>query len=370
MEPARHLYVHVPFCAHRCGYCAFVTVTGHAEDHAWYVDALLAERVQAVAAGRLAERPETIYLGGGTPTLVGAELLARLLDGLGPSEETSVECNPETVTPALAAALAERRIRVSLGAQSFQRRLLAVLERRASPETVRAAVRELRDAGVDNLALDLLFGVPGQSQADLAADLDEVVALAPDHVSAYEVEAKPGTRFAVHHARELVEQAELLETHYEQVVERLEAGGYAWYETANFASTGRRSRHNLAYWRGRDYVGLGIGAVSTLGLERWTNAPRLADYRRAIADGGPAPRRVEALTPAIRAVERLMLGLRLDGGVPREEVAEALDGRQERRLRELGILRPDTDTLVLTRRGRFVADDAAALLADLEGDER
>jgi oxygen-independent coproporphyrinogen-3 oxidase len=370
VEPARHLYVHVPFCAHRCGYCAFVTVTGHEADHSWYVEALLAEHVRAVAEGRLAERPDTIYLGGGTPTLLGAELLARLLDGLGPSAETSVECNPETVTDDLATALAARAVRVSLGAQSFHGHLLAVLERRAAPETVRRAATDLRRAGVGNLSLDLLFGVPGQSESDLAGDLAEAIALGPDHVSAYEIEAKPGTRFTVHHAAELAEQAELLETHYELVVTALEAAGYGWYETANFARPGRRSLHNLAYWEGRDYVGIGIGAVSTVGLERRTNEPRLAAYRTALSSGRPAPHRIEALTPGIRAVERLMLGLRLGDGVAREAVSAALDTQQEARLRTLGILGSETDRLVLTRRGRFVADDAAALLADLESDER
>ncbi len=370
MEPARHLYVHVPFCAHRCGYCAFVTVTGHEEDHAGYVDALLAERAREVAAGRLARNPETIYVGGGTPTLLAPELLARLLDGLGPSAETSVECNPETVTPVLARVLAARGVRVSLGVQSFHRHLLAVLERRASPETVRGAVGTLRDAGVGNLSVDLLFGVPGQSEADLGSDLAEVVALEPDHVSAYEIEAKPGTRFTRHHAAELAEQADRLETHYERVVAALEDAGYRWYETANFARRGRESRHNLAYWRGRDYVGIGIGAVSTVGSERRTNAPRLAAYRQAVAGGRPVPSAVEALTPEIRAAERLMLGLRLADGVPRSAARSALDTGQEARLRGLGILDAGLDTLTLTRRGRFVADDAAALLVLLESDER
>ena len=159
---ARHLYVHLPFCAHRCGYCDFVTVTGHDGEHGDYVDALLAEL--ELERGLLADEVETVFLGGGTPTFTEAEALARLLDGLPDAAETTVEANPETITPELAALLREHGIdRVSLGAQSFQPHLLEMLERRASPDQVRGAVGTLRAAGFDNVSLDLIYGIPGQS---------------------------------------------------------------------------------------------------------------------------------------------------------------------------------------------------------------
>ncbi len=166
--------------------------------------------------------------------------------------------------------------RISLGAQSLQPHLLETLERRAQPETVTAAVALLRAAGHQNLNLDLMFGIPGQSGADLRADIEGVLALEPDHISWYELEAKPGTRFAIHHGAELARQADALEDHYETVVAALRGAGYRWYETANFCRPGYESRHNLGYWLGHDYLGVGVGAVSTLGLERRRNRPRLA----------------------------------------------------------------------------------------------
>ena len=240
-QGVRHLYVHLPFCAHRCGYCDFVTVVGRRGQHGSYVDALLAELT--LERGVLAERVETVFLGGGTPTFTDWSDLARLLDALPPAEELTVEANPETVTPALARLLREGRVsRVSLGAQSFRPNLLSVLERRASPEDVRRAVHALRDAGFDNVSLDLLYGIPGQGAADLEADLLDAIALAPEHLSCYELEAKPGTRFTRAHGDALLEQAEAMEGYFEQVVDTLTSAGYRWYETANFcreASTRR-----------------------------------------------------------------------------------------------------------------------------------
>jgi oxygen-independent coproporphyrinogen-3 oxidase len=360
MWPVRHLYVHVPFCAHRCGYCDFVTVTGHEDVHAAYVDALLreVEAHHALIGGRL----ETVYVGGGTPTVLAPALLGRLLDGLPRAAERTVECNPETVDDELAAVLAEREVRVSLGAQSFQPHLLAVLERRASPERVRDAVTRLRRAGVGNLSLDLIHGIPGQEPAMVDADVDELLALAPEHCSAYELEAKPGTRFTHLHGPELERQRELLEDHYERIVDRLEAAGYAWYETANFARPGYESHHNRAYWLGRDYLGVGIGAVSTLSGERRTNLPRLAAYLEAIADGEPVPASVEHVDSATRTRERLMLGLRLAEGVPLGAVVDVVDHDALERLEHAGIVRVDDGRLVLDRRGRMVADDVVARL--------
>jgi oxygen-independent coproporphyrinogen-3 oxidase len=364
----RHLYLHLPFCGHRCGYCDFVTLVGRRTEHGRYVDALLSEL--ELERGALAPRLETIFLGGGTPTFTEPEALRRLLRGLPAADEVTVEANPETVTPRLAALLRDEGVtRVSLGAQSFQPELLTVLERRAGPDDVRRAFYHLRDAGFDNISLDLIYGIPGQSAADLAADIDEALALRPEHLSCYELEAKPGTRFTHAHGEELARQAEAMEVYFEHVVHRLTAAGYRWYETANFcrtaeASGGRdlRSRHNLAYWLGRDYLGIGIGAVSTVAGYRRRNTRRLPTYLEALEGGSPPPREVEELSVDVRRRERVMLGLRLDEPFRVNGEEAVLDPEALDRLCRLGLLNRSGEQLTLTHRGRLLGGGVTAEL--------
>jgi oxygen-independent coproporphyrinogen-3 oxidase len=354
----RHLYVHLPFCAHRCGYCDFVTVVGRGGQHAAYVDALLHELDSERAT--LAEEVETIFLGGGTPTFTALPELLRLLEALPPAEELTVEANPETVTAELAAALRSAGVtRVSLGAQTFQPELLRVLERGAGPDDVRNAVRHLREAGFDNVSLDLIYGIPGQSAADLAADLDEALALEPEHLSCYELEAKPGTRFTHAWGAELERQAEALEDYFERVVARLTGAGYRWYETANFCRPDDprdlRARHNLGYWLGRDYLGLGVGAVSTIDGRRRRNTPKLASYL-----GGTYDREIELIDDEMRARERVMLGLRLDEPLRLDGLRPALDPVGLARAETLGLAVEEEGTLTLTPRGRFLGGGVTA----------
>jgi oxygen-independent coproporphyrinogen-3 oxidase len=267
------------------------------------------------------------------------------------------------VTPTLASLLREGGVtRVSLGVQSFQAHLLDVLERRARPDDVRRAFYHLRDAGFDNISLDLVYGVPGQSPSDLARDLEQALELAPDHLSCYELEAKPGTRFTHAHGAELERQAEAMEGYFERVVETLVGSGYRWYETANFCREGRQARHNLAYWLGRDYLGLGIGAVSTVGANRWRNAPSVRGYLGALAAGARPPREHEALDGAILRSERLMLGLRLDEPLALADVAGALDPAALARLERLGLAERRGGGIVLTERGRYLGGAATAEL--------
>jgi oxygen-independent coproporphyrinogen-3 oxidase len=361
----RHLYVHLPFCAHRCGYCDFVTLVGRREGHGGYVDALLAEL--ELEREVLAERVETVFLGGGTPSFTEPAALARLLARLPRAGEVTLEANPETVTPELAALLRAGGVtRVSLGAQSFQPELLRVLERRATPDDVRRAFYLLRDANFDNISLDLIYGIPGQSPSGLKRDLDQALALAPEHISCYELESKPGTRFAHAWGEELGRQAGAMEGYFELVVETLVTAGYRWYETANFCLEGRQARHNLGYWLARDYLGLGIGAVSTVGGLRWRNAPRLADYVGALAEGRRPQREVEELDAGTRLVERVMLGLRLDEPVPFDDVAPALDKEALTRLGRLGLVSVRAGGLALTPRGRFLGGGVTAeLIAEI-----
>jgi oxygen-independent coproporphyrinogen-3 oxidase len=290
------------------------------------------------------------------------------------ADEITVEANPETVTPELARLLHAHGVnRVSLGAQTFQPHLLDVLERRAAPDVVRRAFYALRDANFDNVSLDLLYGIPGQSAADLERDLSEALALAPEHLSWYELEAKPGTRFTYRHGAELTLQAEAMETYFERVVEVLTEVGYRWYETANFCvdpenACGRdlRARHNLAYWRAHDYLGVGIGAVSTLGNVRRRNTPKLRTYLESLEAKTPPPREREPLDTSIRERERLMLGLRLDEPLELDTVAGSVEPQAVTRLERLGLLRrsgrPAAENLRLTRRGRLLGGAVTAEL--------
>ena len=372
--PVPHLYVHLPFCRHRCGYCDFVTVVGRRDSQDAYVDALLREL--ALERGRLREPLETVFLGGGTPTFLAPALLERVLAALPPASEVTVEANPETVDATLARLLRETGVtRVSLGVQSFRPALLGVLERGAGPDDVRRAWHALRDVGFANISLDLLYGIPGQSASDLERDLAKALALEPEHLSCYELEAKPGTRFAHAWGRELERQAEAMEGYFELVVERLQAAGYRWYETANFCrradeASGRdlRAQHNLGIWRGHDYLGLGIGAVSTVGGVRWRNRPSLGGYVDALADGRVPARDVELLEPPTRAWERVMLGLRLDEALPLAGLDAVIDRASLARLEAGGLLQRVAhpagggEAIRLTRRGRFLGGAVTAEL--------
>jgi oxygen-independent coproporphyrinogen-3 oxidase len=257
---------------------------------------------------------------------------------------------------------------VSIGAQSFQAPLLSVLERHAQPEHVRRSVHVLRDAGIANISLDLIYGIPGQRPADLDADLAEALALEPEHLSCYELEAKPGTRFTHAHGAELERQADSMESYFERVVETLTEAGYRWYETANFCRLegGRdlRARHNLGYWLGRDYLGIGVGAVSTIDGLRRRNTPRLARYVSALAAGHRPERDLEPLDDDVRRRERVLLGLRLDEPLRLTGLDEALDRAALARLERLGLAAREgvngDETLVLTPRGRFLGGGVAA----------
>ncbi len=352
--PAAHLYLHLPFCAARCGYCAFVVEVGSLGRRDAYAAALRAEL--AMEAGRLGPL-STVYLGGGTPTLMRPHRLRGVLDDLRPrladGAEVSIEANPETVDRDQLRELRAIGItRISLGAQSFRPHLLAGLDRGASPDQVRSAVACAQDAGFASVSVDLMFGVPGQSPEDLEADLAEVVALGVDHISWYELEIKEGTALERMGA-ELPDEDRAADA-YERVVEGLEAAGYRWYETANFARPGHECRHSLAYWGAADYLGVGVGAVSTVAGRRRRNNPALAPYIGALAAGDAPPRTDEGLDADLVRRERWMLGLRLARGMDLAwagppDHPQALDT-----LETAGLLRRDGATLTLTRRGRFV----------------
>ena len=356
MSPVRHLYVHLPFCSSRCGYCAFVVNVGALGRREEYLDALLLELARERDAGVIGEL-DTVYLGGGTPTLMRPRRLGALMDRirpwLAPGAEVSIEANPESVDgPALAELRRAGITRLSLGVQSFQPHLLAALDRAATPAQARALITCARAAGFENLSIDLIFGIPGQTPDDLEADLQEALAAAPDHISWYELELKPGTKLA-RSGTPAFDEDEGADA-YRRIVAGLEEAGYGWYETANFARPGRECRHSLAYWGAADYLGAGVGAVSTVDGRRWRNAAGLEGYIAALAAGDAPPRTREALDADDLRRERWMLGLRLERGMPLAwagppDRPDALD-----RLSSAGLLRHDADAVTLTREGRFV----------------
>lgn len=350
----RHLYVHMPFCASRCGYCAFVVEVGALDRRDDYLRAVLAELEQE--RHRL-DRLETVYVGGGTPTLMRPRRLLALMEWLRPllaeGAEVTVEANPETLTGDDMRALLRGGVtRLSFGGQSFQPHLLAALDRGATPDQVRRAVHYARGLGFPSVSMDLLFGIPGQTPGDLEADLEHAIAIEPDHISWYELELKPGSALAAR--GDVALDQEFAEEAYARIVERLEAAGYRWYETANFAWPGHECRHSLAYWSARDYLGVGVGAFSTMDGVRRRNAPGLERYIRALAAGEAPSRAHELLDEDTRRRERWMLGLRLDrpldlawAGPP--DRPEAVD-----RLAKLGLMESRDGTVTLTRGGRFI----------------
>ena len=391
--PVRHVYVHVPFCRARCDYCEFASEAVDAEGGG-RAGAEVARRLDAYVDGIIAEwerewaahdvpRLHTLYLGGGTPSLLGPDRLERLLElfrpHLTPHAEVTVETNPEDVDDAYAAWAAGSGVRISLGAQSFSPGLRAVLGRTAQADPAEA-FRRLRDAGVDNAGLDLIHGIPGQTPELLAADIAAVLALRPDHVSWYELDVIEGTALAARLARVGTGEAavtgagldpdampadpmdDVRAEGYRRIVRELSRAGYDWYEVSNFALPGRKARHNVAYWRARPYLGLGPGAVSTVGALRWRNATGTDAWAAALAAGSEPPRSEEELDPATAARERLMLAARCGEPVPVGEVAGILDEEAAAGLARAGLVSLHSGTIRVTRKGRHVADEVIVRL--------
>jgi oxygen-independent coproporphyrinogen-3 oxidase len=361
----RHLYVHVPFCAKICPYCAFYVHRGGVEAQRQFVQALRSEWRRAREEFPLA--PETIYFGGGTPSILSPELFTELAELIpqhardDAPREITLEVNPATVTPEKAAAWRAAGVnRVSLGAQSFDPAMLELLGRQHAPEDIPATCALLRDHGFTNINIDLMFALPGQDEALWEATLRAALDCAPTHISAYALTYEEDTPFFERRQRGEWHQNEAREiAMFEHTRERLGAAGFVDYEISNFARPGSESRHNLAYWRGADYLGLGPSACSTVGAQRWRNLPDTAAYAERIARGESVRVEREEIDAATRARERIMFGLRMREGVAREEFVAA-----EPKLRELesgGLARDENGRVCLTRRGQLVADSVAAM---------
>lgn len=322
---ARHLYVHVPFCARRCTYCDFSIAVRPRVPADEYLGALERE----IARTALPAELDTIYLGGGTPSRLGAEGIARLARTLGlprPLAEFTLEANPEDVTADAARAWAAAGVtRLSIGAQSFDDRVLAWMHRTHTAQAIPAAVRAAREAGIGSLSLDVIFALPGVLGRDLERDLSCAVACEPDHVSLYGLTVEPGTPLA--HQIERGDAAPAPEPRYEEeyllAQEALERAGYRFYEVSNAARTGHQAVHNRAYWRLVPYLGLGPSAHSFDGTVRWWNEAAYARWVRLLGwDQSPVAGR-EILSPAQRELERRYLSLRTAEGMELSEPCPA-----------------------------------------------
>jgi len=371
------VYVHVPFCATRCGYCDFNTYTagelGSSASPASWLDGLRAELDLAARVLGSPPRADTVFVGGGTPSLLGADGLASVLDavrdafGLADDAEVTTESNPESTSAEFFAGIrAAGYTRVSLGMQSAAPHVLAVLDRTHTPGRPVAAAREARTAGLDHVNLDLIYGTPGERAGDLAASLDSVLAAGVDHVSAYALIVEEGTALARRIARgELpAPDDDVLAERYEQVDAVLSANGLHWYEVSNWA-TGPDAwcRHNLGYWRGCDWWGAGPGAHSHVGGVRWWNVKHPARYAGLLAGGrSPAAGR-EVLSTQDRRVERIMLELRLSDGLSIDHLSQPAQAEARAAASE-GLLDPDAIAGVNGHHGRCVLTARGRLLAD------
>ncbi|MEP6810351.1 MAG: radical SAM family heme chaperone HemW [Chthoniobacterales bacterium] len=360
----RHLYVHIPFCARICPYCAFYKERADPAQTDRFCTALLGELQTQVADFDL--RPETIFFGGGTPTALSTTQLGGLLRGFGAQlnlaqlTEWTIEANPGSVSPRKAVLLVENGVtRVSLGVQSWDDPLLRLLGREHNAAQAEESFRILRAAGIPSLNIDLMFGLPGQTLAQWEATLARTVALQPDHVSAYCLTYEEDTEFFLRRARgEYRQDIETDARFFETTMRVLEAGGFRQYEISNYARPGHESAHNRGYWSGADYLGIGPSAFSTIGLERRQN---LADYRRysdrVLGGESPVSSR-EPLTPSMKRAEQIALSLRTRWGVPMawleawpNECAEFVD---------LGLLQAESTRFVLTEKGKLLADTVAS----------
>jgi putative oxygen-independent coproporphyrinogen III oxidase len=370
------LYVHVPFCVTRCGYCDFNTYTaaelGPGASRESYADTAIAEiRLARRVLGDADLPVETVFFGGGTPTLLPAGDLGRVLKaidaefGLAAGAEVTTEANPESVDEAHLTGLRQAGLtRVSFGMQSARGHVLAALDRTHTPGRVPQVVAWARTAGFTHVNLDLIYGAPGESDDDWRASLDAALAAEPDHVSAYALIVEEGTRLAaqVRRGELAAPDDDAMADRYLMAEETLGAHGLRWYEISNWAAgSDARCRHNELYWTGANWWGIGPGAHSHVGGTRWWNVKHPAAYAARLAERATPAYAREVLGAEDRRVERIMLEVRLAEGCPRE----LLDDAAARRLIGDGLLAAEpyeNGRAVLTLRGRLLAD---AVVRDL-----
>lgn len=378
-------YLHVPYCATRCGYCDFNTYTaselrgsgGVLASRDNYAEQVVEEvRLARKVLGDDPRTVETVFVGGGTPTLLAAADLGRMLGairdefGLAEGVEVTTEANPESVDPRYLEELREAGFnRISFGMQSARQHVLKVLDRTHTPGRPEACVAEARAAGFDHVNLDLIYGTPGESDADWRASLEAALGAGPDHVSAYALIVEEGTQLARRIRRGEVPMTDddVHADRYLIAEETLSAAGFAWYEVSNWAtSPAGRCRHNELYWRGADWWGAGPGAHSHVGGVRWWNVKHPGAYAQALGEGRSPGAGRELLSAEERRVERILLELRLAEGCPLELLRPAGAAAAARALED-GLLEPEPygrGLAVLTLRGRLLADAVVRDLVD------
>jgi oxygen-independent coproporphyrinogen-3 oxidase len=374
------LYIHVPFCSAICNYCNFNRGLFDADLKARYVEALLTEVSRAGRAGRAGEAggaADTIFFGGGTPSLLEPDEIARIIGAcddafdIATDREVTMEANPETVTGARLAAYRSAGVnRLSVGVQSFRDDELRRLSRLHSADRARAAVGEARTAGFDNVSLDLMMWLPQQRVSEWLESVDASIALAPDHLSLYLLELYPNAPLKDEMARARWSQApdEDAATMYLSAMERLDAAGYAQYEISNVAKPNRRSRHNLKYWMDGDWLGFGCGAHSTRDGVRWKNISSTQEYVDQVGRGGSTAVDIRRLTPDERLGDALFTGLRLVDGIDVNAIQTRYGVDVWRRFGpdlepfiEAGCLRRDGAQLRLTRQGMLLAHEVMSV---------
>ena len=364
-------YVHVPFCASRCGYCDFNTYTAPelagstGVDRATFAEHLAGE--VGFARRVLGDRDvpvRTVFVGGGTPTLLAPDSLGSVLHridtefGLAPGAEVTLEANPDSVDPKSLARLRELGFtRISFGMQSAMPHVLAVLDRTHTPGGALRAVADARAAGFDQVSLDLIYGTPGESLADWSSTVDAALSAEVGHISAYALIVEPGTRLAAAVRRGAIEAPDddLMADMYDLADEAFAGAGLPWYELSNWAVPGQECRHNIAYWRGDDWWGAGPGAHSHVAGTRWWNVKHPAAYvERLRAGQSPAVGR-EVLDDDTRSVEGILLGVRMADGLRVDELSAAQQGEVEVLVSD-GLGEVAGGRFRLTRSGRLLAD--------------
>ena len=371
--PVKHLYVHVPYCHKICPYCSFYKHLPSSGGLASYGEALLAE-ARHWKAGAVPLALETVYFGGGTPTLLSAAALEALLGPLGEVldfsgvSEWTMEVNPRTITEEKAAVMRRAGVsRVSLGVQAWDRATLATLGRDHAPEEAAEAFALLRAAGFPVVNVDLMFSVPGQSLAAWRETLARTIALGPDHVSAYNLTYEEDTEFFERcQAGQYAVEEDRDEVCFALAMELLEGAGLAHYEISNYGRPGLESQHNRSYWAGSDYAGLGPGAVSTVRRQRFKNIENTSLWQQSALAGAPLRVEQEEITPSKWLCERLALGLRTREGLPGAWLAGVPEAVA--RLEEEGLVDTGGGRVRLSARGKFVADGVAAHLWEAMGD--
>ena len=360
----RHLYVHIPFCPKVCPYCSFYKEASDRNKTQPFLDAVLRELEMRCAEG-CELQPHTIFFGGGTPSALTVRqmeyLLGGLRDRLDLSElvEWTLEMNPATVSLEKAQLLRQLGVnRVSLGVQAWDAPTLETLGRVHTADQARRSYALLREAGFDNINLDHIFGVPGQSREAWVDTLRQTLALRPDHISAYNLTYEEDTEFMrKFQSGEFTQDADADADLFEQTADLLAAAGFEPYETSNFAKPRRRCVHNLAYWRAQDYLGLGPSAFSTIGERRWSNVRDTAAYTQRILEGEFPADFHEPVSPALRRTESIAFGLRTSDGIERSWLQPW--GERVEELTSLGLIATLDERVILTRRGRLLADSVA-----------